>query len=144
MLVVSLHVLLHAESVMISHNPLLRSVRGTLGKTVYFKQLRGETVICNMPKKPDPSKQTDGQRATRLNFRAAAQYAKTVLLNDAALRAYYFRKAKQLGLPNAYTAALTDYMHRGQIEHVSRKTIPASLAAKLRWWRGRRIFPCGR
>lgn len=42
-------------------------------------------------------------------------------MEDPALKAYYWRKAQKLKLPNAYTAALTDYMRKGKIESVNRK-----------------------
>lgn len=109
----------------------MKDARGPLGKVVYFKQLRGKTVMCNWPRKPDKSRQTDAQRVTRHTFKEAAQYAKNVLKNDPALKAYYGRKAKSLGLPNAYTAALTDYMRRGRVESVNRKKYTGKIGGKI-------------
>lgn len=42
-------------------------------------------------------------------------------MKDLALNAFYTKKARELKLPNGYTAALTDYMRKGRIESVNRK-----------------------
>lgn len=44
----------------------------------------------------------------------ASQWAQGVLL-DPEKKAYYARRAKALKLPNAYTAALTDYMRKPRL-----------------------------
>lgn len=115
----------------ISRNPLLKHARGALGKAVYCKQLWGKTWMCNMPKKPDKSKETEAQRTTRCNFRDAAHYAKSIL-KDPAQKAYYQRKAQKLGLPNAYTAALTDFMRKSKIESVSRKKYTGKAGGEIK------------
>jgi hypothetical protein len=43
------------------------------------------------------------------------------MMKDADMKAYYKRIAKQLALPNAYTAAITDYMRKPQISGVDPK-----------------------
>lgn len=111
-------------------NPLMKNVRGALGQTVYFRQRFGKTEMCNMPTKPDKSKETDAQRATRYTFREAAYYAKNSL-KDPAQKAYYERQAKKLNLPNAYTAALTDYMRKGKIGSVSRKRYTGKVGGEI-------------
>lgn len=39
-------------------------------------------------------------------------------MRDPAKYAYYKKKAKKLGVTSAYTAAITEYMRKGRIEHV--------------------------
>lgn len=114
----------------VSNNPLLIGARGALGRTVVCKQVRGKTVMANMPKKPDPSKETEAQRQTRHTFKNAAAYAKASM-GDAALKAYYVRKAHQLKLPNAYTAALTDYLRQGKIEAVNRRKYTGKVGGEI-------------
>lgn len=102
---------------MTSNNPLTAGMRGALGKTLVFRQDHGKTVIQNMPRKPDKRKETAAQRETRLNFKNATAYALAVLQNPEKC-AYYTQKAKALKLRNAYTAAVTDYMRKGRINHM--------------------------
>ncbi|MBT1705650.1 hypothetical protein, partial [Chryseosolibacter indicus] len=52
-----------------------------------------------------------------LNFREASGYAKHIL-KDPQKKAYYQQKAKKLKLPNAYTAALTEFLRKGEIKEI--------------------------
>jgi hypothetical protein len=102
----------------VQNNNVMQKTTGKVGLLV-FRKLRGKTVVSWAPKKPDPSLQTEPQRQTRRNFKDAAVYAKAALLIPEKL-AYYQHKAKKLKLPNAYTAAVTDYMRKGKMEDVDR------------------------
>jgi len=88
-------------------NPILNGLSGMLGKTIVFKNLRGKTIMANRPS--PPQKQSEQQKANRSKFRDASCWARMILL-DPQKKDYYLKKAKKLKLPNAYTAAITDYM----------------------------------
>jgi hypothetical protein len=124
----------------IRDNPLMKNVRGTLGRTVYCRQMYGQTVMCNMPRKPDKSKATAAQRATRFSFQEASRYAKAVI-QDPERKAYYQRKARQFKLPNAYTAALTDYMRKGQVESVNRRKYTGKVGGEIKIVVRKKDFP---
>ncbi len=63
-----------------------------------------------MPHKRDRSLETDAQRATYERMRNGSRYAKEVLQDPR--RALQYRTiAKNRKLPNAYTAAVTDYLN---------------------------------
>jgi hypothetical protein len=95
-------------------NPVTIGLSGSLGHIV-FKQLRGKTILANKPRQT--KKQSEQQRENRSRFKAAAFWAKCVML-DPEKKAYYWRKAKKLKLPNAYTAAVCDYMRKGEIKEI--------------------------
>jgi hypothetical protein len=97
-------------------NPIINGLSGMLGRTIVFKNLRGKTIVTSYPR--PPKKQSEQQRANRSKFRDATFYAQTVLL-DETKKAYYQKKAKELKLPNAYTAAITDYMRSPQLKEVT-------------------------
>jgi hypothetical protein len=97
-------------------NPIINGLSGMLGRTIVFKNLRGKTIVTSYPR--PPKKQSEQQRTNRSKFRDAAFYAQTVLL-DEEKKAYYQKKAKELKLPNAYTAAITDYMRSPQLKQVA-------------------------
>ena len=59
-------------------------------------------------------KESDAQRNTRSKFRDATSWAHAIL-DDPEKKAYYQKRAKMLKLPNAYTAAVTDYMRKPKI-----------------------------
>jgi hypothetical protein len=98
-------------------NPLIEGLSGMLGQSIVFKNLHGKTIITNRPS--PPKKQSEQQKANRSKFRQATYYAKAAML-DAEKKAYYQRKAKKLKLPNAYTAAITDYMRPIKLKEIHR------------------------
>jgi hypothetical protein len=93
-------------------NPLIEGLSGMLGQSIVFKNLRGRTIMT-------PKKQSEQQKANRSKFRQATYYAKAAML-DAEKKAYYQKKAKKLKLPNAYTAAITDYMRPIKLKETHR------------------------
>jgi hypothetical protein len=97
-------------------NPIINGLSGMLGRAIVFKNLRGKTIVTSCPR--PPKKQSAQQRINRSKFRDATLYAQTVLL-DEGKKAYYQKKAKKLKLPNAYTAAITDYMRSPQLKQVA-------------------------
>jgi hypothetical protein len=94
------------------------ATRGLSGKfeSILFKTFRGKTFAYPEPKKP--TKQSEEQRKNRDRFRNASYFAKTAM-QDPERKAYYRRIAQKLELPNAYTAAITDYMRKTQITEVT-------------------------
>lgn len=100
----------------IKNNVLLEGSSGMFGKSIVFKQVRGKTVVCNRPAKP--STESNQQKENRDRFRKASAWAKNVLV-DPDKKVYYQKKAKKLKLPNAYTAAIADYMRCAKVTHVN-------------------------
>lgn len=90
----------------------MTGLRGMFGGSIVFKSLRGKTVVAASPARP--ARQSEKQKANRGKFKDASAWAKTILL-DAEKKAYYKQKAKKLKLPNAYTAAITDYMRKATV-----------------------------
>jgi hypothetical protein len=85
-----------------------------------FRSVRGKTVASHRARKPDKAKETTAQRQTRVTFREAAQWAKAILL-DPKRKLYYQQRARVLELPNAYTAAITDFMRKPQVSKTQRR-----------------------
>lgn len=100
----------------VKSNDIIEGISGKLGNYV-FKQVRGKTTICPCP--PKPTTQSESQKGTRDRFRKASAWAKNILL-DGDQKAYYQKKARKLKLPNAYTAAIADYMRSAKITQVNR------------------------
>jgi hypothetical protein len=98
----------------IQSNALARSFSGRIGHVV-FRQVRGKTVVASKPR--ELKKQSAQQRENRVRFKHAAAWAKGQML-DENKKAYYWRMAKKLKLPNAYTAAVCDYMREGEIKEI--------------------------
>lgn len=100
----------------IRNNILVENLRGMIGDQLVFRQINGKTIVSCKPS--SPAKQSEQQRANRRRFKHATQYAKYVM-RDPAKKAYYKQKARQLKLPNAYTAAITEYMRRPVVKQVT-------------------------
>jgi hypothetical protein len=93
----------------IKDNILTEGLSGMIGNVIVFRQLRGKTIIANRPSRP--RFQSELQRENRLRFREASAFAKQAM-QDPETKERYRIKARKLKLPNAYTAALTDYMRK--------------------------------
>lgn len=104
----------------IKDNILTEGLSGMLGDVIVFRQLGGKTIVAKKPRRP--STESAHQRENRLRFRAASAFAK-YMLKDPDKKAYYVAKAYKLKLPNAYTAALTDYMRKPAITAVKCKDV---------------------
>jgi hypothetical protein len=91
----------------VTSNLLVSGLSGMLGGTLVFKILRGKTIVAGRPRAPNV--ESEQQLQNRNKFKQGALWAKTILL-DAQTKAYYSEQAKKLGLPNAHTAAIADYM----------------------------------
>jgi hypothetical protein len=93
----------------VDDNPLTIGLRGKFGKMFVFRKMNGKTFASRAPGKQDKTKETAPQRKTRTNFRDAALWAKATLSNPEK-KAYFQKRAKALALPNAYTAAVKEYL----------------------------------
>ena len=109
----------------VANNDLTRGLRGRIGKWFVFRMVRGKTIVSHAPRKPDLLKQSAAQRQTRNTFREAAAWAVRILL-DPAKKQHYADLAKAQSLPNAYTAAVREYMRgvaaRTELLHHSEQT----------------------
>jgi hypothetical protein len=101
----------------VKNNPIINGLSGKLGDSIVFKQMRGKTIMCSRPSKPVA--QSEQQKETRDRFRKASAWAKSIL-SDAEQKAYYQKKARKLKLPNAYTAAIADYMRSAKVTQANR------------------------
>jgi hypothetical protein len=95
------------------NNILTKGLSGMIGKQIVFRSWNGKTFISVAPKKP--KKQSLIQKENRSKFKRATIFAKS-MMKDPVKKAEYIGIAKKLQLPNAYTAAITDYMRNPQIE----------------------------
>jgi hypothetical protein len=102
----------------VATNPIINGLSGMLGKTIVFKRWGDKTIVASYAK--PKKKQSEQQKQNRSKFRDASYWAK-IILKDPARKAYYQKKAKKLGLPNAYTAAITDYMRKPNVEPRSQR-----------------------
>jgi hypothetical protein len=99
-----------------NNNPIFRGMYGQIGGQLVFRNYNGRQYISKFPQKADPSKQSEAQRATRSRFKSASGYAKECMLNPER-KEYYLEIAKRLNLPNAYTAAVKEFMSNGPQIH---------------------------
>jgi hypothetical protein len=98
-------------------NDLIEGLSGMFGDTMVFRKLRGKTIVSQRPKLP--KKQSEQQKTNRSKFRKATEWAQFVLENPER-KEYYKKKARKLNLPNAYTAAITDYMRSPKLMELKR------------------------
>jgi len=100
----------------VANNSLIQGMRGTLGRLV-FRTVGDRTIVSCRPSIPRSRKESPVQRLNRSRFREASQYAHA-MMRDKAKKEYYWQKARQMKLPNAYTAAITDFMRKIRIQSI--------------------------
>lgn len=112
----------------VTSNVMINGFRGKFGNDIIFRTMRGKTFASPPARKNKKKKESEAQRNTRVNFREAAEWAQMILL-DPEKKAYYKQRAKALKLPNAYTAAITDYMRKPKVKKTQhRDTITYSVS----------------
>src|ERR1700760_1944957 len=90
-------------------SPLHRGFRGGTGDFI-FRNYNGKTVVSLRPVYRNETN-TEARRKARDHFREATFFAQHAM-ESVEKKSYYAQKARQLKLPNAYTAAITDYLRR--------------------------------
>jgi hypothetical protein len=106
----------------IATSMLHRGFRGATGDFL-FRTYNGKTVVSPRPVYRNETN-TEARRKTRDHFREATFYAHHAMENPKQ-RSYYQQKSKQLKLPNAYTAAITDYLRRAKVKALTRSSFAA-------------------
>jgi hypothetical protein len=97
------------------NNPLTKGASGMIGKTLVFRSWNGKTYMYNRPSKP--TKESLQQKENRTKFSRAVAFSRKMMA-DPLKKAEYKEIAKQQNLPNAYTAAVTEYMRKPEIQEV--------------------------
>ena len=110
----------------VANNDLTRGLRGRIGRWLIFREVRGKTIASHAPRKPDPRKPSAAQRLTRSTFREASAWAVRILL-DPVKKQYYADVAKAEALPNAYTAAVREYMREVAAKRMEDQLDPVSV-----------------
>lgn len=106
----------------ISTSMLHRGFSGAIGDLI-FRNYNGKTVVSLRPVYKNETN-TEARRKARGKFRDATNFASNAM-DDKKLKAYYMQKAKQLKLPNAYTAAITDFLRKAKVRAFTRSTFAA-------------------
>ncbi|RAV99373.1 hypothetical protein [Pseudochryseolinea flava] len=88
----------------------IEGLHGKIGNKMVFRTMRGKTFVSHAPRKTKKI-QSEAQRQTRHTFKEASAWARHIL-TDPERKAYYKQRAEALKLPNAYTAAVTDFMRK--------------------------------
>jgi hypothetical protein len=109
-----------------SNNPILQKHSGMLGNLV-IRQVNGRTIISTRPKKRDVP--TDHQLKTKARFMLAVDFAKRQMA-DAGIKAQY-QKAAVRNIPNAYTAALKDFLNKPTVTLVDVKDYTGAIGSVI-------------
>ena len=108
---------------------LHRSIKGAIGDFI-FRTYNGKTIVSLRPVYKNETN-TEARLKTRNRFRDASYYASNAM-EDVKRKTYYTQKAKQLKLPNAYTAALTEYLRKAKAGVVVQTSFAAKKDDKVR------------
>ena len=99
----------------ITNNPLLKGIRGMLGKILVFREVRGKVVVSNRPKKRKTP--TPHQLKTKEKFMRGVHYAKAQM-KDPQAKALYTAGITERKF-HAYMVALTDFLTPPTIHEVN-------------------------
>ena len=118
-----------------------RSFRGAVGDFI-FRNYNGKTIVSLRPVYKNETN-TEARRQARGRFRDATHYASQAM-QDTKQKAYYTQKARQLKLPNAYTAAITDYLRRAKVKAATRSAFAAKKDEVINIWVSKPAFKVSR
>jgi len=113
----------------LAKDSILQGLRGSLGNELIFRRMNNKTIVSQKP--THQKKGTAAQQENRGKFREATAYAKAQMKMPER-KTYYQKIAKKLKLPNAYTAAITDFMRRpvvGDMECKKQKVVRIKVKA---------------
>lgn len=103
----------------ITTGAITRNLRGAFGDFI-FRNYNGKTVVSPRPVYKNETN-TPARKQARAQFQEATYFARNAMSN-VKLKAYYTQKARQLKLPNAYTAAITDYLRKAKVMAFTRSS----------------------
>ena len=92
----------------------MNGASGRVGDLV-FRQFQGKTIVQAYTESTVP--RSELQKVFNHKMREAASHARAALRNPA-VKAHYEKKKKRLNVTSAYTAACTDFLRNGRIDHV--------------------------
>jgi hypothetical protein len=99
----------------IRNNPLIKGIRGMIGKTIVFRVSRnGETLISNRPRKSGVS--TSHQQYSKQRFLKAVSFAKDVMKNPKSKAEYEIFTGHQF--TSAYSVAVADFLKSPEIAQI--------------------------
>jgi len=91
----------------VTDNDLIDGVSGRVGNKIVFRTVKGKTMVTRRPK--FTAEPTPAQTAFRAQFKDAAKYAKTKML-DPVVKEVYTRMAGDKPFNSAFTEAVRDYL----------------------------------
>jgi hypothetical protein len=97
-----------------SKNSALFGLKGMLGDQLEFREVNGETIV-SIRRNKSKKKASPSQTNTRNNFKEATKFARKET-KDPVKKEHYLKMAKELKLPNAYTAAIKEFMTKKSVE----------------------------
>jgi hypothetical protein len=106
-----------------SKSLLTAGLRGTVGGTLVFRKLNGETVVSAAPE-PSSKEPSEKQKEQRQRFRLASLYADRVKADPLLLEEYVIA-AKKRGSNNVRNLILADFFKLPEIISLSVNTKPA-------------------
>ncbi|MCC3156831.1 hypothetical protein LJ737_06265 [Hymenobacter sp. 15J16-1T3B] len=99
----------------VSNNIITQGLSGTIGGTLVFRQVGGQTIVSTAPKESDKAP-TSRQLAHQKRFQMAALYAKAQLADPASKAEYEAARGENSG--NAYAIAVADFMQAPDIHTI--------------------------
>lgn len=96
------------------NNPLLKGVKGSIGKTIYVRLIGNKETICNMPDSRAGNSEKQEKQISR--FKRAQHYAKVITGRPQMKEVY--AKGIDSRRPSAYHVAASDYLNAPVIHYV--------------------------
>jgi hypothetical protein len=114
-------------------NKLLKGVSGRVGRVLVIKQVRGKTVMANMPsrrtKREHLKKQTPGAKANRARFRKATLYATACMKNPVTKALYVTGITEDKDCANR--VAVSDFLNAPKIHFIRTFAYKGDVGGKI-------------
>jgi hypothetical protein len=112
----------------VTNNNFTRGISGAVSHDMVFRRYKGKTTVYIKTERTTPL--SEKEKAHRLRFKEATLYGKSIDAN-AALKADYQLQAELTDAPNAYSAAVADYLTAPEVTDLNHSKYKGIVGDKI-------------
>ena len=114
-----------------SFNILVKDLKGEVGKTLVFRNVKGRTIVARSPR-PSKSAPSVAQAKQRDLFKEAVRYARQVMKNPTQKALYEASPQVKSGEQTVFTVAVADYLNKPKVNKIDASGYKGGTGDKIR------------
>ncbi|GJH40878.1 hypothetical protein RCZ04_14280 [Capnocytophaga sp. HP1101] len=114
-----------------SFNILVKDLKGEVGKTLIFRNVKGRTIVARSPR-PSKSAPSAAQAKQRELFKEAVRYAQQVMKTPDKKAFYAASPQAKSGEQTVFTMAVADYLNKPKVNKIDASDYKGNTGDKIR------------